>query len=247
MPRLTEIITIGEKEAFTLVGSGGKTTTMWLLAGCNQHMKTLVTTTTKFFRSKQRQFVDYRDSLTLLVAPIVPGITLAGDSLPEDERDKLGALDPAVLEKGRGLFDRILIEGDGSRQLPLKAWADYEPVVPDFTTCTVGVVTLWPVGKAVDESIVFRLPLFCAISGAREGEALTVEHIAAVIAHPQGLWKGSRGRRILFINQADDKAGMDRAASLLQAIRPEALQAMHMVVAGSARDDRGEVLWRQSE
>ncbi|MDR0468567.1 MAG: putative selenium-dependent hydroxylase accessory protein YqeC, partial [Peptococcaceae bacterium] len=207
MPKLTDMIAIREKETVAFVGSGGKTALMWLLADHYRQSKTLVTTTTKIFYDRDRHFEDFRDSRSLLSLPIVRGVTLAGEVLHGEESGKLGGLNPESLEKGKELFDRVFIEGDGSRRLPLKGWADHEPVVPWFTGCTIGVITLWSVGMPINESIIFRLPVFCEISGAKEGDALTIAHVAAAIAHPRGLWKGSRGRRILFINQVEDLSG----------------------------------------
>ena len=246
MQKLTDIIAINAKETVTIVGSGGKTTLLWRFAEFYRQGRTLVTTTTKIFHPHNRQYDDYRDSRTLLDQPVNNGATLAGEPLSTEEGLKLSGLDPQVLEQGKGLFDRVLIEGDGARQLPLKGWADSEPVVPYYTDCTIGVVTLWPLGKQVDASIVFRLPLFCVISGAVEGDALTVGHVAAAITHPNGLWKGSRGRRVLFINQTEDEKGREQARQLCERLSPDVLQNLSMVVAGSARDNQGEVLWRKT-
>jgi probable selenium-dependent hydroxylase accessory protein YqeC len=43
------------------------------------------------------------------------------------------------LDRLANLADFILIEADGSKQLPIKAWADHEPVLP---TCTSMVLIL---------------------------------------------------------------------------------------------------------
>jgi probable selenium-dependent hydroxylase accessory protein YqeC len=243
MPKLTDIIIICERETATFVGSGGKTALMWLLADHYRQSRALVTTTTKIFYDRDRQFEDFRDSRSLLSLPIMKGITLAGEMLHGEESGKLGGLDPETLGKGKELFDRVFIEGDGSRRLPLKGWASHEPVVPQFTGCTIGVVTLWPVGMPIDESIIFRMPVFCEISGASEGDTLTVGHVAAAVAHPLGLWKDSRGRRILFINQVEDDQGKECAERLCQSISPDDLHSLFMIIAGSARDNYGEILY----
>ena len=241
MPQLTDIITIHKHETVTLVGSGGKSSLMWLLAETDRQLKTLVTTTTKISSCPKRQYEDFRDSRTLFSSPIKMGITLAGEKIPGDER-KLGGLDPEILEKGRGLFDRILIEGDGSRTLPLKGWADYEPVVPWYTGCTIGVITLWPLGRQIDESIVLRLQMFSEITGAREGDVFTLNHALSVITHPQGLWKNSLGRRILFINQVEDSRSKECAEQLVEMITPDARECFFLIIAGSVRNNQGSVL-----
>jgi probable selenium-dependent hydroxylase accessory protein YqeC len=246
MPRLTDIIDFQRGEAVAIVGSGGKTSLMWLLAAAHaqEQNKVLVTTTTKIRRPAADQYQELRSSESLPVLPFGPGIVLAGDEAPGG-KGKLGPLKPGVLEAALPYFDYTFLEGDGSRNLPLKGWAGHEPVAPEFITCTIGVVTLWPVGHKVSEEIVHRLPLFCEISGAREGEALSLEHVAAAVAHPRGLMKGSRGRRILYINQVEDWRDKDRALELLSLLPPAFLETLSLVASGSVRRDEGHILWRR--
>lgn len=243
MPRLTDLIHFHQGEAATINGSGGKTSLMWLLAGSHRESKVLVTTTTKIYEPSPGLYNDYRDSRTLLQLPVKTGITLAGERLP-GESGKLGAIDPETLKKGRLLFDLALIEGDGSRRMPIKGWAENEPVTPDYTGCTIGVITLWPVGRQVNESIVFRLPEFCAVSGAREGDILTAGHVASAVAHPRGLFKGGRGRKVLLFNQAEDQQGERQAVEVLGALGVGFLGGLALVVAGSALYNTGKILWR---
>ncbi|GHV96591.1 hypothetical protein AGMMS50293_29110 [Spirochaetia bacterium] len=153
----------------TVIGSGGKTSLIRLLAAhfsrslVKERRKVLVTTTTKMFP-----------------LPPLDGVTTVGCF--NEKTGKLESLPLYELERIIPDFDLVLIEGDGSRELPLKGWADSEPVVPPFTTITVGVLPLWPLGMTVSEKIVHRLPLFCDLSGASPGEVLSVSHLAAVIS-----------------------------------------------------------------
>ena len=243
MPRLTDILTVAQGETATIVGSGGKTALLWLLARHYQHNRVLVTTTRKIGLPEATRFGVFRDSDTLLEQAVRPGITLAGEAAPDKDFVKIGALAPDVLEEARRYFDHIFIEGDGSKTLPLKGWADYEPVVPAFSDCTVGILPLWPLGLAVDETIIHRLPLFCAISGASPGESLTVGHLASAITHPAGLFKDSHGRRVILLNQVEDQQAEATAAQLVDALGRDFLQGIALVVCGSVLRDEGKVLW----
>jgi hypothetical protein len=119
------------------------------------------------------------DPAALFPAPEAGGVTLAG--VFNEAEGKLEALPPDELAEAARGYDLTLIEGDGSRRLPLKAWAAHEPVVPPFTTVTVGVMPLWPLGRPVSAGLIHRLPLFTALSGATEGEPLRPEHLVRTI------------------------------------------------------------------
>ncbi len=244
MSRLTDIFQFSKREVVTIVGSGGKTSLMWLLAEAHRESKVFVTTTTKIRRPAPWMYEEFRNNEDLLRRPFGPGITLAADEIDINE-GKLGILLPEVFEAALPHFDYTFIEGDGSRNLPLKGWAKQEPVVPQSTTCTIGVITLWPLGRKINEKIIHRLPLFCQISGCHPGDPLILEDIAAAIMHPLGLLKAARGRKILYINQVENSLSQNQARSLLAALRPDFLQGLSLVAAGSVQRNEGHILWQK--
>lgn len=246
MTRLTDIFQFSKGDVVTIVGSGGKTSLMWLLAETYKENRVFVTTTTKIRRPASLMYEEFRNNEDLLLQPFGSGITLAGEEIPGTE-GKLGILCSEAFEKALPGFDYTFIEGDGSRNLPLKGWAKQEPVVPPATTCTIGIITLWPLGQKINEAIIHRLPLFCEISGSHPGETLTVEHVAAAIMHPLGLMKAARGRKILYINQVEDSLSRNQALRLLAALSPVFLQELSLVAAGSIQRNEGLILWPRKE
>ena len=230
----------------TVIGSGGKTSLIWLLA--RPRRRVLVSPATKMLIPPP----DCYDHLVIDPAAFaargggqgIAGVTLAGVFNKAD--GKLEALPPGMLEEGARGYDLVLIEGDGSRGLPLKAWAAHEPVVPPFTTVTVGVMPLWPLGRPVSAGLVHRLSLFTALSGAGEGEPLRPEHLIRVItgtggAAGRGLFAEARGERILFFNQIDD--GDPRRAEELASLLPEEFRrGLRWIIAGSVMKDRAAAL-----
>jgi probable selenium-dependent hydroxylase accessory protein YqeC len=170
------------------------------------------------------------------------GVGLAGRL--NQETGKLEALPDELLARGFGDFDLVLIESDGSRGLPLKGWADHEPVIPVFTSCTVGILPLWPLGKPVSEVLVHRLPLFCALTGAKEGDILRPGHLIRLIrgglggeGGGRGLFAAARGGKILFLNQVEDRAALEEARELA-ALLPRCPQGPRRIIAGSVRLDQ---------
>jgi probable selenium-dependent hydroxylase accessory protein YqeC len=171
----------------------------------------------------------------------IPGVETAGTL----NRGKLESLPPEELERTASTYDLVLIEGDGSRGLPLKAWAPGEPVVPAFSSFTAGLIPLWPLGEEVSDRIIHRLPLFCRLAGAREGETLTAGHLVRVIVgrpDAPGLFAAAKGKKILLFTQIEDDAAL-RKAGEIKTLLPEAFRSsLFAVVGGSAKLDQVTVL-----
>ena len=77
-------------------------------------------------------------------------------------------------------FDYVLAEADGSKRLPLKAHASWEPVVPVGTANVVWVVGASGLGKPVAE-VVHRPELFCERCGCKPTDTATPERVAMVL------------------------------------------------------------------
>jgi probable selenium-dependent hydroxylase accessory protein YqeC len=173
----------------------------------------------------------------------IPGVETAGTL--NRETGKLESLAPEELERTAASYDLVLIEGDGSRGLPLKAWAPGEPVVPAFSSFTAGLIPLWPLGEGVSGGIIHRLPLFCRLAGAGEGETLTTGHLVRVIAgsvDAPGLFAAAQGKKLLLFTQIEDRGGV-RKAGEIKALLPDSFRSGLSAVLGiSARLDRGIVL-----
>ncbi len=100
-------------------------------------------------------------------------------------------------------FDYVLAEADGSKRLPLKAHAAWEPVIPAGTANVVWVVGASGFGKPVDE-VVHRPELFRVRCGCEPTDAATPERVAQVLnAEMQALELGTAR---VMLNQADTLA-----------------------------------------
>ena len=212
-----------------LVGAGGKTTLMFRLARELEEAgeRVLTTTTTKILRPTEEQSAnivvsaDIGDVIKKAEKCLAehPHVTAArGNLAPEG---KLTGFDPSEIEQIRetGLFRWVLVEADGAAGRPLKAPADYEPVVPACCSLVVGVVGLDGMGRPLDERYVFRPEIFSRISGLLLGSPVTEGSIACVIEHREGLFKGSPAgaRRVLLLNKAEG-AGTRRAGQKIASI-----------------------------
>ena len=100
-------------------------------------------------------------------------------------------------------FDYVLAEADGSKQLPLKAHAAWEPVIPAATANVVWIVGALGLGKPVAE-VVHHPELFCERCGCEPTDAATPEHVAMVLNAELRMLNLSNAHIIL--NQVDTLA-----------------------------------------
>lgn len=133
-----------------------------------------------------------------------------------------------------GHFSLLLLEADGSRMRPLKGWKSHEPVIPDWATCSIGVIPLRQIGKVLKAGDVHRQEEFCALTCASVGQILRAEHVASAISGPRGIFARARGRLTLFFSQVEGAAALDLAREVLRTLPETFLQRLDRVVAGSA-------------
>jgi len=199
-------------ELISLVGAGGKTSTMFRLA---QEFKTLgkkvlVTTTTNIAFSEtsqaDRRILDGLKDLSSL-SRIEPGtIVCLGSSMVGDQ-EKLKGIERELVDKiyQEHLFDYIVVEADGSKRRPIKAPAHYEPVIPRKTTRLIGVIGLDALGRAITEDTVHRPGLFCSLTGKKMGDTIDRKCLTDLILSEDGLFKDvpERSRKYVLFNKAD--------------------------------------------
>ena len=202
-----------------IIGSGGKST---LLRALGLELmraggRVLLCTTTHMFpvagvpwegSSRRLDAVPWKPG-----ALHAPGCTCeACAGLVRGSICQAGVLDPETgklsspaepLDELTQRFDYVLAEADGSKRLPLKAHAAWEPVVPAGTANVVWVVGGSGFGKPVDE-VVHRPELFCERSGCEPTDIATPERVAQVLdAELQML---SLGTARVILNQVDKLA-----------------------------------------
>jgi molybdenum cofactor cytidylyltransferase len=80
----------------------------------------------------------------------------------------------------------VLIEADGSRQRPLKAPGEDEPVIPELGDAGSGHGGAVWLGAVLDASTVHRPERFAEISGLQSGALISEEGLARALLHAQG-------------------------------------------------------------
>lgn len=194
-----------------LIGSGGKTSLQNRLAAeLRARGRVILCTTTHIMPPPGMRTLQNASAVEVRRALETDGTVCVGE--PGDD----GRLHPPVLPIAElaALADFVIIEADGSKRLPLKAHASFEPVIPPDTARTVCVVGLTGLGRQIAEAA-HRPGLFAALADCGTGDSATPERTARVL-NAEAL------ADIYYLNQTDT-AGEDQArelASLLE--RPAA-------------------------
>jgi molybdenum cofactor cytidylyltransferase len=229
MMRLWEALAVQKGEVVAFVGAGGKTTAMYRLGRelASQGWHVIVTTTTHIrppvVEPGEELVVvdDHAQALGATRQALSQNhlVTLAAQHLPAE--NKLKGVPPHWIASVLPLADVILIEADGSRGLPLKAPAAYEPVLPDATSLVVPVVGIDAVGLPLSAENVHRPGLVAALTGLAPGDAITTAAVSALLVHRQGALKNApaQARVVPLLNKVQGKAAMDAARDIAARVK----------------------------
>lgn len=100
-------------------------------------------------------------------------------------------------------FDYVLAEADGSKRLPLKAHAAWEPVIPSGTASVVWIVGASGFDKPISE-VVHRPELFCERCDCEPTDIATPERVAMVLNAELRMLNLNYAR--IMLNQVDTLA-----------------------------------------
>lgn len=224
--QLTEALGLGSRETIAFVGAGGKTTAMFRLAGelTAAGHRVVISTSTRLAVCEAAlvpECLACQEADCLLAA--LPAAlarsrsVLAAESI-HIEQDRVGGLELQLLERIAALddVDFLLVEADGSRELPFKAPAAYEPLIPGCATVVMPVVGLDVLGLPLTAEYVHRPELVADLAHASVGEPITPPVVATVVGHRQGGAKNApaRARVIPLLNKAETKAHREAALEI---------------------------------
>jgi molybdenum cofactor cytidylyltransferase len=208
---LVKALRLTDKTKAALVGSGGKTTAMFQLA--RDFGSRVILTTTTHLALDQLQQADQHITLEGMGDLSSIEKDLVGDILlftgPQVEINRVKGPDQEILIQLAALADRwecpLLIEADGARQLPIKAPADHEPVIPEIVDTVVVMVGLSGLGKPLNEKWVHHPEIFSELVGVPLGSEVISQHLATVLTSSRGGLKNipPAARKLLLINQID--------------------------------------------
>lgn len=133
-----------------VVGAGGKTSYIHKKSKeyMDMHMRVFVTTTTHMFIENDTLITD--DSSAIEEELCHRSYCMAGTKGPEG---KISRLSYDTYLKACSYADIVLVEADGSRHMPLKYPAEWEPEIPDNVDKIVIVMGLHGIGKKCSDAV----------------------------------------------------------------------------------------------
>ena len=210
LERLVEYFSHG---VISVVGAGGKTTSLFQIARqfieSQRKDSSVIVTATTHLGEWQTSLADHHivatDLSSLKNIPPRGVILITG----EIENDRTKPINQTVLLWLRDRSDNqqipLLIEADGSRQKPLKAPAEHEPPIPEFSNIVIVAAGLSALGLPLNDEHVHRAEIFSQLSELQINQPVTTDAIKRMLTHPQGGLKNipPSARRIALLNQAD--------------------------------------------
>jgi molybdenum cofactor cytidylyltransferase len=186
LTNLAMALQVNQGELISLVGGGGKTTTLFTL-GEQLAGTTVLTTTTKM---GAEQSSDYPALIDPTDDELRNRLTEVGRALAWKAADKRRAIgvSGATCDRWFTIADNVVVEADGSRKRPFKAPAPHEPVIPTSTTLLVACIGVSAFGHPIADSC-HRPELVAALAACEVADVLTPQRAAAVLLSPTGSQK----------------------------------------------------------
>ena len=189
----------------SLIGAGGKKTTMYELASLFDG-RVALTSTSHMFQYDETKVdlvtIDRNSPLEFNLDARV--VAYAG---PTETRNRVGGLMPSQIETiwRKGNYGLVIIKADGARSRMIKAPADHEPLIPDFTQLVLPLTSGIVIGQSLTSLIAHRVDLLAEILELEVGGMIKPLHLAKLISSPKGSLRGTKNMRVVpVINMVDD-------------------------------------------
>ena len=198
MSLLADLIDLPTYPLIAIVGAGGKTTTMYTLAGelAQRGKRVITTTTTQIF------FPRPGETDTLIVAAETSALLkLVSAALKQHHRVTVAAA-PSGSTKLAGLgpeqpyellvksgADAVIVEADGAHHRMIKAPAEHEPVVPPQTNVALLMMSAGALNQPLNAQVAHRPEHVAGVAGINLGDRLTPSAIAQLMTSDQGAFK----------------------------------------------------------
>jgi probable selenium-dependent hydroxylase accessory protein YqeC len=244
---LAAALELGPRELVALVGGGGKTGALQRLVqelAAAGGVVVATTTTAMFLRELAAAGPVVFGPAAELVAgpswPPPPGRP-AALALRTGTGGKVVGLPSADVDDvwAGDVLDYLIVEADGSRGRPLKAFAGHEPQLPASVTTIVQVAGVDACGSALDEEHVHRAGVLAGALGLAPGSEVTPDVMAAALTLQIGrLRELSMARIVTLLNKADRPTDEQTALAVAQRLHGRTVGGPDRIVVSSLRERR---------
>lgn len=236
---LIDTFKINNKDIITIIGAGGKTSLMFSASSLLRNdYKVLVTTTTHIYVPDNNLYDKIimlthfeNENYNNILQNNKNGVYVIGSHIVNNSKIKGLTFD--MLDKITPYFDVVIIEGDGSKEKSLKGWNDNEPVIYPKSTKTIGIVDISSIGIDINEENIHRVDKFLEIINDYSNNKVNIEHLEKLILNEKGLFKFSKGEKILFINKVEDINKRKNALNIIKDIKNENQSYIDKFIYGS--------------
>ncbi len=240
---LSNSLDFGDHEHIALVGGGGKTTLLHTL-GRQLDGSVIMTTTTRMgshqhggfrvVRPEDDPAIQAREE-PVLVWNMSDTTVISRTTERAAVGPKVGGVSPEVCDQLAQLVDHLIVEADGSRQLPFKAPAPFEPVVPTSATKLLSVIGADALGRVISDQC--HRPLrVAALARCHPYQRLDPVHAARVLLHPNGPRRArpDGAEYVIVVTKVDDstRSLAEELADVLHTREPD----LRVVLINSGHD-----------
>ncbi len=192
----------------TVVGAGGKTSTIFELGKelSNLNKKVIITTTTHMRLEEDFILVEDNNDIENF-KNILKNKKIIKIGKKESEY-KVKSLDMKLLRKVISLTDFLLIEGDGSKNLPLKVPKDNEPVIIEETNLVVGIMGFDSLDKKIKD-ICHRPELVSQLLQKNLEDNIDFFDLVYIARDKNGLRKNVNCKYKVIVNKVDKVEYLD--------------------------------------
>lgn len=226
-------------EVISIVGGGGKTTTMYHFAKKYSEVgkRVIVTTSTHILKNYEFSYfyVDNPDDIRLYYYDFFKENKICVIGVNASDK-KIKSLGENLLNEISFLCDILIIEADGAKGLPIKFQGGNEPVIHSFTDKVVIVTGLDCLYKKIKD-ICFRYELAQEIYGWNKEHILNIDDIVKMLTDDKVLRKGCNDKAVTYIlNKADNKELFNAAKEIASRIRAVDKFSSVIITSNSDRD-----------
>ena len=215
---LIDLIDLGPKEVICLVGGGGKTHTVFELCRelwKNKSKKVVLCTSTHMEFPTNSVVVYQGDNVEEVEKQFDKSYVVCGTK----EGKRMASPPQKLYERLHEICDYLVIEADGSRQLPLKFPQSHEPVLNPHSTIVLGLCGIDCYGEPLNK-VCHRTPDAVKYLNKDENELITTDDIVKTLEGKEiGQMKNVHCTFFPVINKVDNKERLQIALQIASKIK----------------------------
>lgn len=209
-------IEMKEKMVISVVGAGGKTTCIHTLKDefVRKGKKVVITTTTHMYLPHSHYVLD-EDINAIKKALAKEHFVIVGTRANEE---KMKGVSQKFFEALLEVSDVVLVEADGSRRLPVKMPAAFEPALAMGTQMVIVVTGIESIGRPVKE-VCHRFEIAQQILGVEASHLLDAKDIATLIYKGYLENRNAMQKYAVFINKVTGEKEQQKAEEILSYLK----------------------------